>query len=92
MHDTHGERDSQRLFKRFGLTLPVPISTLEVEGPPGSSSSALPYLKMSHFFEYLVRRCPQLLFGGNRRGDEAERLNRRFWDAVSSGASCVRKV
>ena len=77
--DTHGERDSQRLFRKFGLTLAIPISQLDVEGEDGSISS-LPYLKMSDFFGFLLRKYPELLLGGNKRGQEAEALNKRFWD------------
>ena len=77
MHATHGERDTQRLFKGFGCTLPVPVSRLEFTGTTGSCK--LPFLKVSDYLSYLLRRYPELLLGGYKRGVEARELLKNFW-------------
>ena len=82
IHETHGERDSHRLFKRFGLSLPVPISQLEFAGESGTAS--VPFLKASDYFSYLMRRCPELLLGGHKRGQEAQDLCRKFWQGYQT--------
>ena len=77
MHAARGERDTQRLFKRFGCTLPVPVSSLEFTGTTGSCK--LPFLKVSDYLSYLLRRYPELLLGGYKRGVEARELLKNFW-------------
>ena len=75
--ETHGERDSQRLFKKFGLTLSVPISSLNVEAETGPVT--LPYLKVEDFLSLLLRLYPKLLFNGFDIGARSEELCQRFW-------------
>ena len=79
VHDTHGERDSQRIFKKFGLTLSVPISELQMEVDSESGAGALPFLRVSDYMGLLLRRHPKLLFGGLQPGPDSERLLRSFW-------------
>ena len=79
VHETHGERDSQRLFKKFGITLPIPIRELRLEGTDSAGPVVLPYLKLSEYFSYLLRRCPEILLGGHARGVAAQDLCVRFW-------------
>ena len=78
MHATHGERDCQRLFKKFGLRLSIPVSRLEFRGEAGPVS--LPFLKVSDYFSFLLRRAPELLMGGHKKGQKAKELCLRFWE------------
>ena len=75
VHESHGTRDSQRLFQRFGLRLNVWITYLKVEG----SAERLPFLRPSRFLTHLLKRYSPLLFGGHRLGVESEELCERFW-------------
>ena len=61
------------MFKKFGLSLAVPICELPVEG---GGSLKLPFLKVSDFLELLLRRHPELVFGGSRDG---RNICRQFW-------------
>ena len=81
VHESHGARDSQRLFQRFGLKLNIPVSELKVEG----SSEKQPFLKISTFISYMLRKHPQLLFGGHSVGAEAEHLCESFWTHYREG-------
>ena len=74
--ETHGERDAQRVFKRFGLSLNVRISSLEVPGTPDAGPMSLPYLKVRDYLALLLRRYPKLLFGGD---DTGQRVCSQFW-------------
>ena len=44
--ESHGERDAQRVFNKFGLSLNVPISSLEVGATTESGPVSIPYLKV----------------------------------------------
>ena len=80
VHETHGERDSQRLFKRYFLRLNVRTSKLHVEASdPNQQPVDVPYLKITDFFEIMLRRHPRVLFGGFTTGPEAETLCDTFW-------------
>ena len=74
--ETHGARDAHRVFKRFGLSLEVPISTLQVEATTDAGPVSLPYLKTVDFFSLLLHRYPKLLWGGESVGEE---VCRNFW-------------
>ena len=73
---SHGERDAHRVFGRFGLTLRIPISNVDVPGEHGQQSLKIPYLKVQDFFAYLLRKHPKLLFGGNEDGGD---ICQAFW-------------
>ena len=79
VHETHGERDTQRLFNRHNLRLKVPTSMLHVPGDGAHEPVDIPYLKLTDFFRLLVSEHPELLFGG-LKGQEAEGLCELFWD------------
>ena len=78
VHDTHGERDSHRIFRKFGLTLEVPVSKLEVEATADAGPMSLPHLKVSHYCKLLLRKYPQLLLGG-RELPEGTTMLYEFW-------------
>ena len=80
VHPTHGERDSQRLFRKFGLSLNVPISELEVPAQEDAPPLTLPYLKIVDYMSLLLKKYPEILFAGHRPGPDAERLCREFWE------------
>ena len=78
VHTHHGERDAHRAFRRFGLTLGVPISELAVavdEGDP----SIIPHLKIVDFFTYLLQKHPKVLFGGTPIGEISQKKCQQFW-------------
>ena len=75
---THGERDCQKLFRRFNLSLQVPISELhhdDVDGGPVT----LPFLNIKDYFGFLLKTYPKLLHGGLDLGPEQENLCLQFW-------------
>ena len=74
--EANSERDANRVFRKFGIALAVPVSSLSVES--GKDSVSLPYLKPTDFFGLLLRRHPKLLFGG-LQGSAAEDLCQSFW-------------
>ena len=81
VHETHGERDSQRLFRKHNLVLKVPISTLTVKARVEESEPVeCPYLKISDYFQLLVRQHPKLLLAGLPKGTQSEKLLENFWD------------
>ena len=79
VHETHGERDTQRLFKRFNLVLKVPFSTIRMAATEGSIPVDVPFLQISDYFSTLVRKHPRVLFGGFDRGGDSEALCDMFW-------------
>ena len=79
--EAHGERDAHRLFQRRGLRLEVPTSKLHVgAGEEGAEPVVIPYLKLDDFFKVLLNKHPRLLFGGMRKGPDAEHLCEVFWE------------
>ena len=79
VHESHGERDAHRLFRRFGLVLNVPISKFSLESGDGSKPTDVPFLKISDFFRTLLSKHAKLLFGGFDAGQEAQELCEMFW-------------
>ena len=80
VHPTHGERDAQRLFQKFGLRLRVPISELAVPAEGDAPPVTLPYLKIVDYMSLMLRKHSELLFGGHKCGPDAERQCRDFWE------------
>ena len=80
IHESHGERDSQRLFKKFGLRLGVATSTLNVEARDDMEPVDIPYLDPMDFYRKLLNQHPRVLFGGFAKGPQAEELLTLFWD------------
>ena len=80
VHETHGERDSQRLFKRFGLRMNVNISRLHMQATEGAMPVEVPYMKVSDFLRSLISKHPRVVFGGFPAGDDAEKLCETFWE------------
>ena len=78
MSDAHGERDSQRLFRKYNLRLTVPTSCLHFEGTEETGPVDVPYLKISDFLKVLLKNHSRVLFGGVV-GEAAERLLDVFW-------------
>ncbi|CAE7557699.1 unnamed protein product [Symbiodinium natans] len=78
--EANGERDSQRLFRRFNMILPVPRSRLEVTGSEESRPTQVPFLKLSDYLQVLLKKHPKLIFGGKEKGEAAERLLELFWE------------
>ena len=74
MSETNGERDSQRLFKRFGLSVPIPMSFMSID-----PNKTLPWLKVSDWLAYLLRRSPELLCGGHKDVSQAQHMRQEFW-------------
>ena len=81
---SHGEHDSQRVFRKFGLSLAVPISHVDVPETPESSSMLLPVLKVSEYLKLLLRRHPRLLFGGADFGSQSAQTCKAFWQQYRS--------
>ena len=75
--EANSERDAHRVFRKFGVTLPVPISELKVMSDGVEVS--LPYLKPSNYLSLLLRKYPKLLFGG-KDGASAQDLCQSFWE------------
>ena len=48
-HEDHSERDAHRVSKRFGLTLPLPLTDILVGG------ETVPFIKMTHWAEFLLQ-------------------------------------
>ena len=81
IHDIHGERDSQRLFSKYGLRLHVEPSSFQLEAAEGGQLPVtVPYLKVSSYLRSLVSRHPCVVFGGFETGEDAEALCATFWD------------
>ena len=81
VHESHGERDAHRLFRRYLLRLEVPTSSLHVPAQGSDDQPVdLPFLKITHFFSILLKRHPKVLFGGLSRGEAAEDLCDLFWE------------
>ena len=81
VHESHGERDSQRLFRRHGLKLNIPTSTLRVDaGDTNADPVDISLLKLTDTFQVLLNQHPRLLFGGLPKGPEAETLCDVFWE------------
>ena len=68
MDRNHSERNSHRLFNKFGLALRVPISFLEVpptHGDDGNDDAVtVPYLSVKDFMQHLLCKHEHVLFGG----------------------------
>ena len=79
VHESHGERDAQRVFRKFGLTLAVPICNLSIPATPESSPTTLPVLKVSEYLQLLLRRHSKLLFSGAQFGKDSQALCTSFW-------------
>ena len=76
--ETHGERDSNKVFKKFGLSLNVPISSLEIPGTSEHAPMSLPNLKVADYLDLLLRRYPKLLFGGKDMGQKCQEFWRKY--------------
>ena len=79
IHESHGERDTQRLFRKHGLRLQVRTSQLAVEGGNGEPVT-VPYLRITDYFQVLLKSHPRILFGGFETGPDAEHLCEIFWE------------
>ena len=79
VHESHAARDSQRVFRNFGLTPAVPITQLDIPPTQGSFATTLPVLKVCDFLKLLLRRHSKLLFGGAEFGEKSAALCRSFW-------------
>ena len=78
VHESHGERDAHRTFRRYGLSLQVPISSLTIQSENGPVS--LPHLKITDFCKVLLQKYPKLLLAGWDIGTaEADLLLETFW-------------
>ena len=80
MSDSHGERDTQRLFRKHGLTLGIPVSKCHVGANEDKQPVDVPFLKVSDTLRVLLNKHPKLLFGGFDVGTDAEDLCSLFWD------------
>ena len=78
VHLRHGERDCHRVFKRFGLSLRIPVSEMKVPVEEGFPVS-IPHLKVVDFFAAMLKRHPKLLFGGLKVGGRSRQLCKQFW-------------
>ena len=78
---SHGERNAHRLFNRYGLSLKVPISTLEVPKSEDNEPLSIPYLGVRDYVDTLINKknYEQVLLGGLKVGPQAEALNANFW-------------
>lgn len=72
----NAERDLHRTFRKAGLSLPIPIRTLDHVLPDGKEIS-IEHVLPSDWFTYLVQSCPELLAGGySSLGDQLS----GFWE------------
>ena len=74
----HSERNAHRLFNRYGLSLKVPMTSLEVSSSEEDPLS-IPFLAIPDFASKLLNSYEQTLFGGLKVGPEAESLCSEFW-------------
>ena len=72
----NAERDLHRTFQRNGLSLPIPIRTLDHTLPDGKRIS-IEYVRPSDWLSLLIRRYPELLAGGSAKLDDQLR---GFWE------------
>ena len=77
VHDAHGERDSHRIFRRYGLALKVPVSQLLAQSDEGPKS--IPYLKIQDFCSLLLRKHAKVLLGGLDVGAQSDQFLDTFW-------------
>ena len=49
-HEDHSERDTQRLSKKYGLKLPLPLSELLV------GAEKVPFIKMTHWANFILQQ------------------------------------
>ena len=75
----HSERNVHRLFNRYGISLKVPISHLEVPSDAGEDNISVPYLRVTDYLELLARKYPRVLLGGLEMGPASGELCRSFW-------------
>ena len=76
VHEQHGERDCHRIFRRFNLSLRVPVSKLL--GPDADTPNT-PYIRIKDFVPFLLSKHPKLLLGGLEPGVESDALLSTFW-------------
>ena len=76
---SHSERNAHRLFNRYGLSLRVPISYMEVSSPEGEDSISVPYLRLSDYARLLAAKYPRVLMGG-LDVPEGAKLCQTFWE------------
>ena len=75
VHETHGERDSQRLFRKHNMVLNVPVSTLKVGRVDEDTQPVdCPVLRISSYFQLLLQRHPKLLFAGLHESSDRQQL------------------
>ncbi|CAE7945689.1 unnamed protein product, partial [Symbiodinium sp. KB8] len=67
-------KQKNRLFKRFGLTVPIPMSFMSID-----ANTNLPWLKVSDWLAYLLRRSPELVCGGYKDVSQAQHMRQEFW-------------
>lgn len=75
----NAERDLHRTFKRAGLSLPIPIRSMDHTLPDGKQIQ-IDYVQPSDWLSCLIKRYPALLAGG--RAKLTDQL-RGFWDLYS---------
>lgn len=71
-------RSAYRMIKRMGLTWDVPISSVEFVTDVGMSLT-IPYVKPSDVLSFLLRNCPEVLFGGFTSLTDGAILLQNFW-------------
>ena len=79
----HSERNAHRLFNRYGLSLRVPISQLEVSQTSSEDSVTIPFLKLSDFLQLILNKYEQLMFGGLTAATSRQLLS-SFWSRYQS--------
>ena len=83
MDKSHSERNAHRLFNRYGLSLRVRISFLEVAGSSEQPGLSIPYLKVTDFLSHLLNKYEEVLFGGLPLA-KGEELCATFWSRFQS--------
>ena len=68
----NAERDLHNLFRDEGLCLPIRPVQLDLRG------QSVAYMKLTTWFDFLLTKQPQLLFGGYGR-DKCDLLLSTFW-------------
>ena len=74
--ESHSERDTHRLANRFRLSVNIPISTMKV------GEVLMPYLKMSHWAQFLISQGLWHHLAGLKQRDpeRTAAIWRTFWD------------
>ena len=77
-------RNSHRMISRLHLSWKVPISELEFQPVAGGEPIKVPYISPIDLLGFLLKRHPELLWGGFRDPSDAANPMKTFWSSYKS--------